>query len=698
MLLAFSLGPLFLSRGITGRAATKMSGELAENTRVELLEIVTAELQYNAISLLNVMEGGGQAMTLAVDLLARQAVLALDEAPVSNGKPVYFSTDFYDLDIAPPDTFESSEYVKKTRGDKVHSLPVSFESPAFHLPPGVDGKKVEKQIRQLQSLTPVFQAVHDQLNSYGYTLQVGLESGVLLTYPGRGGFPMMYDHRGQQWYEQVKGSTRHQWDSPVVEPTTRQVVSTLAFPLRDAKGAFLGAASMDVPLTAMLHEAELKSRWSGDIRSYLVVPQLREDGSSGLRIVAQESYGENQRRHWMSGIEIEWMANDDPRSLELLMAAMDKSESGFLHLSLDGTPSVCAFASTDSMSVLLVAPEGVVSRLPDQVAGSMDSLFDQMRSISSIISGVMLIITGFIAWFGSRAITRPLLGMANAAKRLAGGDFSARIAWRSNDERDILVEAFNDMGPKLEEHLRISKDLELAKEVQRLLLPSTQPDLGGYDLSGGISYCDQTGGDYYDFIDVQGDKERVLGVVLGDVSGHGIPAALVMAAARGQLHSISQIPLEPHERIQTVNTLLSADLDGTGRFLTLFYLRLRENDDTVHWVRAGHDPAIWYSPQSGEFDELGGDGLALGVLGDFKFQSYSATLAAGDVLVLATDGVWEARNEDGEMFGKKRMLAIIKENAHNSAVEIRTAIMESVAAYEADGQEDDIAVVVIRKL
>lgn len=191
---------------------------------------------------------------------------------------------------------------------------------------------------------------------------------------------------------------------------------------------------------------------------------------------------------------------------------------------------------------------------------------------------------------------------------------------------------------------------------------------------------------------------KALGVVLGDVSGHGVPAALVMAATRGQLHSLSQVPLEPHARIRTINDLLSEDLDGTGRFITMFYLRLHENSDKVTWVRAGHDPAVWYSPDSDSFDELNGDGIALGVLPEFQYDSYTAKLAVGDVLVLATDGVWEARNAEGEMFGKQRMLAIIRENAHNDAVTIRRAIMGAVRAFHPDGQEDDIAVVVIRKL
>ncbi len=155
--------------------------------------------------------------------------------------------------------------------------------------------------------------------------------------------------------------------------------------------------------------------------------------------------------------------------------------------------------------------------------------------------------------------------------------------------------------------------------------------------------------------------------------------------------------MTPEVRIGTINRFLSNDLDGTGRFLTMFYLQLDEGSEKVSWVRAGHDPAVHYAPETGVFNELGGDGLALGVLAEFKFQSYEGNLESGDIVTIATDGVWEARDASGEMFGKKRMLAIIRDSAHKNAEGIRKAIMDGVSEYPGNGQEDDIALVVIKK-
>ena len=244
----------------------------------------------------------------------------------------------------------------------------------------------------------------------------------------------------------------------------------------------------------------------------------------------------------------------------------------------------------------------------------------------------------------------------------------------------------------------LRRDLELAQEVQNLLLPRHAPDLEGWDISGGIAFCDQTGGDYYDFIPVHDPAGDGLAVVLGDVSGHGVSSALVMATARGQLHALAGAPFTAGERLQAVNQVLSHDLDGTGRFLTLFSLRLTANVGEVCWVRAGHDPAVRYNPATGEFGELAGEGLPLGVMEEAEYPTNRAVIEPDEVLVMATDGVWEARDGSGEMFGKQRMLAIIGENAHKSAQDIRRAIMDAVEVFQENGQNDDIAVVAVKRL
>jgi len=698
VLLAFSLGPIFISRGIMGRAAEKMAVDVSDQAREELQEIVSTELEHNAVSLLKILEGGAHAMKLGVRMIALEAGHLLDgRLPDAASRP-HYTIDFADPDFAPSDATFAKGYDRQTMSGKTRPIKVSFDNAVFHLPRGVREGDVIGQMQRLQQMLPTFKAVYEDMKTAPYWFNVGLESGAFMTYPGHGNFPMMYDHRSQHWYKLAIQRDECAWDTPVVDPATRTAMAVVSYPIKSENGKFLGSASIDIPVSAMLDESELKSRWKGDIRSFMVMRAPGDEpANDGLLILAQQAYEEGGRRHWMTGIEQEWLVSEDADSFKKLLQSMTEKDSGVAYLPYKGEASVWAFASNPDYSFMLIAPQAVIAKLPDAVADSLSDLFIEMRDVSAIISGVMLIITGFIAWFGSRTITRPLVVMAGAARRLASGDFSARMTTRTGDERDDLIDSFNDMGPKLEELLLISKDLELAQEVQKLLLPRAEPQLSGYDISGGIDYCDQTGGDYYDFINVSCESGCSLAVVLGDVSGHGVPSSLVMASARSQLHSLSQIVMAPEVRIGAINTLLSTDLDGTGRFLTMFYLQLEEGSGAVRWVRAGHDPAIRYTPATDEFGELGGDGLALGVLADFQFEGYEDTLKSGEILTLATDGVWEARGSDGEMFGKQRMLAIIRDNAHKSAEGIRKAIMASVSEYQSNGQEDDIAVVVVKK-
>jgi sigma-B regulation protein RsbU (phosphoserine phosphatase) len=691
VLVAFSLLPLFLSRTFTSRAARTMADTLSNKTRTELLDIVTAELQHSAMSILRTVEGRGKALTLGAMMLSRQAGILLDE------------TDPERLGVAwspspwPPArkiTATKGRYDKQLRHGASMSLPVDFEAQTFHVSPFVRDTSVLTQVDRLHGLLPTFADVYAQLEPSTTWAQVGLESGLLVRYPGLDNFPLVYDHRDQPWYENVKAAGHAAWTLPQIDPTTRQVMATIAYPVRDASGEFAGVAAIDIPIQSVLHETDITSRWSENTRAFMVA---RNPGE-GLLILAQQSYETTRNRHWRAGIEPERMASDDPEAFARLLAAMDESDSGTMRLPYHGEDSVWAFASNPDFSFLLIAPESVVARLPNEVSGSLTTLFNKVREVSAIISAIMLLVTGLIAWFGARALTRPIIHMTEAAERLARGDFSARMdTARTGDERDVLTDSFNDMVPKLAEHVRLSRDLALAEEVQGLLLPGSVPTLPGYEIAGGIVYCDQTGGDYYDFLDTRVEHGRALGVLLGDVSGHGVPSALIMASARGQLHSLTEVPMSAGARISTVNASLARDLDGTGRFLTLFYLELLDGSGSVRWVRAGHDPAIRYSPDRDEFGELDGAGLPLGVVGDFVYVDEQTVLEEGELLVLATDGVWEARNEAGEMFGKQRVLALVRENAHKCPEDIRTALMLAATRHQAGGQEDDMAVVVIRK-
>ncbi len=248
------------------------------------------------------------------------------------------------------------------------------------------------------------------------------------------------------------------------------------------------------------------------------------------------------------------------------------------------------------------------------------------------------------------------------------------------------------------EHDMIKQSLDLAREVQQNLLPNKNPQMERLDIAGRSIYCDVTGGDYYDFITGDTGENGQLTIAIGDVSGHGISSALLMATVRSSLRQRLSQPGDAGGIISDVNRQLVQDVEDSGQFMTLFYLNIDATKMQAHWVRAGHDPAIFYDPATDAFEEMGGSGIALGIEGDWRYKEYLKTaLDKGQIILLSTDGIWEAFNPKGDMFGKERIYDIIRKNSSLSANEIINIILESLKRFQQGAQiEDDITLVVIK--
>ena len=248
------------------------------------------------------------------------------------------------------------------------------------------------------------------------------------------------------------------------------------------------------------------------------------------------------------------------------------------------------------------------------------------------------------------------------------------------------------------EHQRVRQYLSLAMEVQQNLLPKTDPQVDGLDIAGKSIYCDETGGDYYDFLEVGNPAEGKIGVVVGDVSDHGIPSALLMATVRALIRQRCSSFGKIDQVVSDVNRQLAADVKDSGRFMTLFYTEIDKPNNSIRWVSAGHEPAMVYNPATDSFNDLnGGNNLPLGVFEDAEFEEKNRELVPGQVIIIATDGIWEARNPDGNMFGKDRIYQIIRQNASASANEIQNAVLESLEGFRKETKlEDDLTLVVIK--
>jgi sigma-B regulation protein RsbU (phosphoserine phosphatase) len=295
-------------------------------------------------------------------------------------------------------------------------------------------------------------------------------------------------------------------------------------------------------------------------------------------------------------------------------------------------------------------------------------------------------------------ITGPLKEIIRVLKSVRDGDFNQKVKVTSNDEIGYTGDVINEMTDGLIERDKMRQSLELAKEVQQNFLPKADPEIAGLDIAGQSIYCERTGGDYYDYFELGDRKQDKIGIAVGDVSGHGISSALLMASARSSLRQRVLLSGNIAQIISDVNRQLTVDVEESGRFMTLFCSEIDTRARHIRWVRAGHEPAIFYDPATNTFEELKGPGMALGVNASCEYEEKQKSgLSRGQIILFGTDGIWEAHNGKGEMFGKASLFETIRQNAAGSAKEIVAAIIDSLNRFRQDViSEDDVTLVVVK--
>ncbi|MEJ2428705.1 MAG: SpoIIE family protein phosphatase [Deltaproteobacteria bacterium] len=322
------------------------------------------------------------------------------------------------------------------------------------------------------------------------------------------------------------------------------------------------------------------------------------------------------------------------------------------------------------------------------------------RSVSSEVFFVMIVLLVWIVnLIVSYSTNLKLLfdNETDVLERVSKGDLSRLVPVATNDEFGVIAGHTNTMINGLRHRIQLLTALKLAEEVQQNLLPQKPPSLVGLDVAGTSNYCDETGGDYYDYLAL---SRGTLGVIVADVSEHGVGAALLMTTARAMIRQRAAMAGDIARIVTDVNQELNKDVKETGRFMTMFFLKIDVSSKTLHWVRAGHDPAIVYDPGEDTFDELAGEGMALGVDRKIDFHEFSRRgWTAGSVIVLGTDGIREALNMDGEMFGLDRLRQAIRKNATKSADVMLKAIFDELNIFRGEApQQDDMTLVVVKLL
>lgn len=295
--------------------------------------------------------------------------------------------------------------------------------------------------------------------------------------------------------------------------------------------------------------------------------------------------------------------------------------------------------------------------------------------------------------------TNAIKKVSKAAKNLASGTFSDPLPVLTEDEVGKLTHNFNKMTKQLKERMQLKAEMNIAKEVQQSMLPSANIIYENIEISGRSVYCDETGGDFFDIIELPDNPEKFC-VAVGDVVGHGVGAALLMATTRALLRARITQGGSLSQAMNDTNKLLCLDSQDTGSFVTMFVFIVDLKEKELRWVRAGHDPAMVYHTETENFIELNGNGIALGVDEDFCYtENIYSDAQEGTVLLIGTDGIWEAENKSGHRFGKKRVQSVLRQTPSLSSEETINTIISEIDVFRGEAKQmDDITALILKFL
>jgi sigma-B regulation protein RsbU (phosphoserine phosphatase) len=698
VLLGLSLVPILVIRWNDQRSMENMGDDLATITRNVLLQKASVELRILVEEHSRVLRRERELIEMALRVQASE----LEKRFASAHHPNSFRF------IAKPNgagkaagvKLRQNKYFKVMGNGRYVPLNVSYEN-LLYRDAAEDGTRANETEKAMQSMVPVYHSIvsaHPDLVFWQLTV---LEDGVESVYPAPGQAPMMHVARRTDWYAQARQQAGIVWTRPSIDPFTRRLVFTVAAPLHSSDGVFMGATAIAVPVSALLQEDEHFRYLSDDIALLLVEADQKPAGKGpGIRIVAQEHKIGRKHHHWLTSVPEKWLRSENADALATIFDDLKHQRTGFVEMVHGGVESLVAYGSIDDYgtALLLIVPKDDITSEAALMEATVRQRVKKQVAITGLILAGAVLLVAMAAFVLSHSITASIQKLVNAARGIAKGDFQVRADLRSRDEIGELGRTFDRMIPALEERVRMKQALDVAMEVQQNFLPQQMPSVSGFDIAAASRYCDETGGDFFDFMDFCCRERDTIGIAVGDVSDHGISAALLMSSVRALLRSRVRQPGEITDIIQDVNGLLVKDTAHTGQFVTLFYIELNQRPRKICWVRAGHDPALLYDPTTDRFEELAGEGQALGIDDNFIFAPNSKSeLSPGQTIVIGTDGIWEATNEKGEMFGIERLKSLIRENHRLSSDEIIAKVMKAISAFcGAVRPQDDITLVVVK--
>jgi sigma-B regulation protein RsbU (phosphoserine phosphatase) len=367
-------------------------------------------------------------------------------------------------------------------------------------------------------------------------------------------------------------------------------------------------------------------------------------------------------------------------------------------------------AGGDVTAQIRVAPGEMyrrVSGAQGRVQGG--NMAEVMVLVLGFIGVLFLVIEGAalaMGWALARSITGSVHALFTGTERLRLGDLGHRIPIRSRDQLGELAESFNAMTANIEtlleqaaEKRRLEEELRIARDIQMSLLPRHATLVPGLSLAALCVPAREVGGDYYDIFPL---GPRRVGLLVADVAGKGTSAALYMAELKGLMLSLSQIHASPRALLVEVNRIIAHNLDSRS-FITMTYAIIDLDRGTLIYARAGHTPIVHHAAATGQAQLAAPSGMVVGLQLDgleHKFaellEEATVPLVDGDIFLLYTDGVSEAMNADGDLYGEERLRALVEAHAGLGADGLRERLVRDIEAHVGGADaHDDMTLIVV---
>ncbi len=712
LLLAIAIIPLLALSWRSERAIQALGDAIVDRGRDSVIQGIEGQLNQSIAYASDLLTAQQRQVEFALRLQASEAGRFLTAPAVSRDRNTkfYMAQDFDDPRTWPPDTELTLDYAITSPEGSYQAVPVSREHQAFLLTKGGNLATMRPVMLQLSGLSEVYRELNTTSAGLFYWQYVSLKSGLHSTYPGHGGYPAGYDPSERPWFKSALREGELIWTQPFIDAATRRLLLTAAMPVQTRPGNQVGVTGIDIDILKILEDIHDRVPLETDAEIY-IVSVADTDGSSyvagqsagaaSIRAVASSAYRDTGMA-WDTTPETPLLLSDAETGASLVAEDLIAGRDGTRRMPHSGRPSLWVYGGLEQINaaLLYIVPVDEIESAADQAQFAISGAIADQIQLAGIASITLIAVVAVLAMVASRSVTGPLRALATTARGLAGGNLDARANVKSGDEVGDLAKAFNSMIPQLRSHISVKESLALAREVQQKLLPETAPKIRGLDIAGRCVYSEDVGGDYYDFVPFrQRHGVERIGVVVGDVAGHGVVAALTMTSVRALLRSFAGDGRDLLSVIDALNDHLAADAAG-GRFVTLVYFVIDANAKSMRWISAGHGPNLLYDPITKDFEELEVNDIPLGVQPDWKFnECILPKWPSGGILILGTDGIWETTDPEERAFGRAGLMEVVRQVAHLPAESICDKIVETLRLFSgAAVQRDDITLVVVKFL